>query len=496
VNVALPDIQRELHGALSDLQWVIDAYALSLAALLLTAGSLADLLGRRLVFSVGIAVFTAGSLLCGVAQSPLFLILARAGQGVGGAIMFSTSLALLAESFRGPDRAIAFAVWGAISGIAVAIGPVLGGAITSGLSWRWIFFVNVPIGAATLAVTLLRIEESRDPTARRPDWIGLLIFSCALFGIVYGLIESGRRGWGSGGVLGPLAAGGALLVVFFICELFQRQPMFDLSLLRVPTFVGGLSTAFALSASLFALITYIVIYLQNLLHFSAIGTGVRLLSVTVAMFLTSAIAGRLTARLPARVIIVAGFVLIGAGLLLMRGITPTTGWEHLLPGLIVAGAGAGLVNVALASTAVGVVYPSRAGMASGINSTFRQIGIAAGIATFGTLLASDVRSTVVSGLRHTPLARSSHHLATVLSARSAGHAIASAPPQFRGLLAHVTLRAFAFALNQLFLIAAIVAFVGGLVALALIRQRDFIQAPAEGEAAGRTAPDPEIARAT
>jgi hypothetical protein len=214
------------------------------------------------------------------------------------------------------------------------------------------------------------------------------------------------------------------------------------------------------------------------------------------MFLTSAIAGRLTARLPARVIIVAGFVLIGAGLLLMRGITPTTGWEHLLPGLIVAGAGAGLVNVALASTAVGVVYPSRAGMASGINSTFRQIGIAAGIATFGTLLASDVRSTVVSGLRHTPLARSSHHLATVLSARSAGHAIASAPPQFRGLLAHVTLRAFAFALNQLFLIAAIVAFVGGLVALALIRQRDFIQAPTEGEAAGRTAPDPEIARAT
>jgi predicted MFS family arabinose efflux permease len=284
-------------------------------------------------------------------------------------------------------------------------------------------------------------------------------------------------------------------VVFFTCELLQRQPMFDLSLLRVPTFVGGLSTAFALSASLFALITYIVIYLQNLLHFSAIGTGVRLLSVTVAMFLTSAIAGRLTARLPARMIIVAGFALIGAGLLLMRGITTTTGWEHLLPGLIVAGAGAGLVNVALASTAVGVVHPSRAGMASGVNSTFRQIGIAAGIATFGTLLASDVRSVVVSGLRHTPLARASHHLAVVLSARSAGHAVAAGPPQFRGLLAHVTLRAFAFSLDRLFLIAAIVAFAGGLAALALIRQRDFVQAPAEGEAPGRAAADAEVARA-
>jgi EmrB/QacA subfamily drug resistance transporter len=494
VNVALPDIQRELHGSLSDLQWVIDAYALSLGALLLTAGSLADLLGRRLMFSIGIAIFTAGSLLCGVAPSPLFLILARAGQGIGGAIMFSTSLALLAEAFRGPARATAFAVWGAISGIAVAVGPVLGGAITTGLSWRWIFFVNVPIGAATLAATLLRLDESRDPAARRPDWIGFAVFSCAFFAIIYGLIESDRRGWSSPVVIASLAAGGALVVVFFISQLLQRQPMFDLKLLRVPTFVGGLTTAFALSASLFALITYIVIYLQNLLHFSAVSTGVRLLSTTVAMFVMSALAGRLTARLPIRLIIAPGFVLIGAGLLLMRGITPSSGWTHLLPGLIVAGAGAGLVNVALASTAVGVVHPSRSGMASGINSTFRQIGIAAGIAAFGSVLATDVKGTVVSALRHTPLAPASHRLATALSSGSAGHAIAAAPQRFRGQLAHVALQAFASSLNALFLIGAIVALAGAIVAIPLIRQRDFVQAQHGAEAAAPGAPE-EVAHA-
>jgi EmrB/QacA subfamily drug resistance transporter len=481
VNVALPDIQRELGGQLSDLQWVIDAYALSLAALLLTAGSLADLLGRRIVYAAGIVTFTGGSLLCGLAQSPLFLILARAGQGIGGAIMFATSLALLAEEFRGPERGVAFAVWGGISGIAVAIGPVLGGAITSGLSWRWIFLVNVPIGVATLAATLLRVRESRDPAAPQPDLIGFVLFSCALFATVYGLIESGKRGWGSGVVIGCLIAGGVLMAVFLFCETRQRQPMFDLSLLRVPTFVGGLTTAFALSASLFALITYIVIYFQNLLHFSAVGTGVRLLSTTVAMFLSSVIAGRLTARLQARMIIVPGFVLIGVGLLLGRGITPSTGWTHLLAGLIIAGAGAGLVNVALASTAVGVVQPSRAGMASGVNSTLRQVGIAAGIAALGTILATEIRNSVVSRLQHTQLAPVSHHIAAAVSTGNAGHAIASAPPQARGQVGHVALQAFTSALNELFLVTAVVAFVGALLALILVRQRDFVQAGHEGQ---------------
>jgi EmrB/QacA subfamily drug resistance transporter len=480
VNVALPDIQRQLGGSLSDLQWVIDAYALSLAALLLTAGSVADLLGRRVVFAIGIAVFSAGSLLCGLAQSPVFLSLARAGQGIGGSIMFATSLALLAHSFRGRDRGVAFGVWGAIAGIAVAVGPVVGGALVSGLSWRWIFLVNVPIGAVTLAITLLRVEESSNPSAQHPDWPGLATFSTALLALVYGLIKSSSDGWGSHLVIGSAATGAGLLLAFVLIELRSRNAMLDMSLLRVPTFVGGLTSAFAISASLFSVLTFIVIYLQNVLGFSAIGTGLRLLALTGAIFVTSGIAGRLSAHVPTRLLIGPGFALVGLGILLMRGITPTTSWTHLLPGMIVAGVGAGLVNVPLASTAVGVVDPSRSGMASGVNSTLRQVGIAAGIAALGSILATQGRSGVLSSLGAGPLG---HRVAEAVASGQASHAIAGAPPAIRARVAAASLHAFTSSLDGVLLIAGIVALAGALLALTLIRQRDFVEAPdgAEGE---------------
>src|SRR4051795_6222813 len=315
VNVALPDIQRDLGASLSDLQWVIDAYALTLAALLLTAGSLADLLGRRRLFAIGIAIFTAGSLLCGLATDPLFLSLARAFQGIGGAIMFATALALIAQAFRGRERGTAFGVFGAVTGIAVAVGPVLGGVITRGLSWRWIFFVNLPIGAAALAVTLLRVEESRAPGARRPDWAGFATFSVALAALVFGLIRSQPDGWDSVQVAGSLIAAVVLLVVFVVIELRSAQPMFDLGLLRVPTFTGGLIAAWAISASIFSLLTFLVLYLQNVLGYSALQAGLRFLPLTGAIFLTAGVAGRLTGRVPIRWLIGPGFVLVGAGLL-------------------------------------------------------------------------------------------------------------------------------------------------------------------------------------
>src|SRR5689334_23243875 len=201
VNVALPDIQSQLNASLSDLQWVIDAYALSLAALLLTAGSLADLFGRRLLFVIGLVIFTLGSIACGAAQDIFFLQISRAFQGIGGAAMFSTALALLAAAFHGKDRGTAFGVFGATTGVAVAIGPVLGGALTSGLSWRWIFFVNVPICLVALAVSLTRVVESKDPHAGRPDWFGFATFSVALAALVYGLIEAGKDGWGESRVV-------------------------------------------------------------------------------------------------------------------------------------------------------------------------------------------------------------------------------------------------------------------------------------------------------
>ena len=309
VIVALPSIQRQLHGSISDLQWVIDAYALSLGALMLTAGSLADLLGRKRLWVTGIVIFTAGSIVCGAAQSSLWLTLARAGQGVGGAIMFATSLALIANAFRGKDRGTAFAIFGAITGIAAAVGPVIGGAITSGLSWRWIFFVNIPIGVILVALTLLRVDESRDPDASLPDWIGFVTWTPALGLLVYGLIESSTYAWGSTRVAGSLIASGVLLVLFIVAELRQRHPMFDMSLLRKPTFVGGLTSAFAISASALAMLTFLVLYLQNILHLSAIQTGLRLLVLSGATLLTAGMAGRLTAKVPTRLLLGPGFVL-------------------------------------------------------------------------------------------------------------------------------------------------------------------------------------------
>jgi EmrB/QacA subfamily drug resistance transporter len=438
VNVALPDIRRAFHASLSDLQWTIDAYALTLAAFLLTAGSLADLFGRRRLFAAGLAIFIAGSLACGLAGDSLFLVLARAFQGVGGAIMFATSLALIAQAFRGRDRAIAFGVLGAVTGVAVAVGPVLGGLLTSGISWRWIFFVNLPVGILALVVTLARVDESRNPFAKRPDIPGFLTFSTGLAALTFGLIRSAPDGWGSATVLCALAAAGVLLAAFVAVEALQRDPMFDLHLLRKPTFGGGLLAALAINGSLFSLLTYLVLYFQQALGLSASQTGVRFLPLTVAIFFASGIAGRLSEHVPTRALMAPGFALVGGGLLLMRGLTPSSDWTHLLPGMIVAGIGAGLVNVPLAATAIGIVEPARAGMASGVNTTFRQVGTATGVAALGSVFAA--------------------------------HLHAGAPAQVRAGVVD--------GLNEIILIAACVAFAAVVATLLLIRQRDFVDSTA------------------
>ncbi len=479
VNVALPDIERGFHASLSYLQWVIDAYALTLAAFLLMSGSLADLYGRRKLFATGIVIFTLGSLACRLSTGSLFLVIARASQGVGGAIMFATSLALLAEAFRGRDRGIAFGVFGAVTGVAVAVGPVLGGALTSGLSWRWIFYVNIPIGVLALLVTLLRVEESRDPNASRPDWVGFVTFSAGLAALVFGLIRANADGWSSATVTGSLAGAAGLVAAFLVAERVRRSPMLDLSLLRVPTFDGGLAAAWAISASLFSLLTYLVLYLQNVLGLSAVATGVRFLPLTGAIFVTAGVAGRLTEHVPRRLLIAPGFLLIGAGLLLMRGLTPASTWTHLLPGMIVAGVGAGLVNVPLVSTAVGVVHPARAGMASGINSTLRQVGIATGVAALGSIFAGHVRAAVTATLSGGPLASHAHAIAHGIAAGGVSRTLATTPPQLRGLVVDASRSGFVDGLNTILLVGAIIAFVAAGVALVLVRERDFVAADGE-----------------
>ncbi|MET4613802.1 EmrB/QacA subfamily drug resistance transporter [Rhodococcus sp. PvR044] len=490
VNVALPDIQREFGASLTDLQWVIDAYALTLAAFLLTAGTIADKYGRRLVFAVGLVVFTVGSLLCGVANSLVLLSVSRAVQGVGGAIMFATSLALLAGAFAPRERGVAFGVFGAVTGVAVAVGPVLGGALTSGLSWRWIFFVNLPIGIAALAVTLLRVDESRAPTAHRVDWAGCVTFSAALGALVFGLIRSHVDGWGSVTVAGSLIASVVLLVAFVVVEKTSAAPMLDLSLLRVPTFGGGLIAAWAISASLFSLLTYLVIFLQGIQGYSAVETGLRFLPLTLAIFVTAGVAGRLSDVVPVRWLIGPGFVLVAAGLWLMRDVDPAASWTQFVPGFLVAGAGAGLINPPLASTAVGVVEQDRAGMASGINSTFRQVGIATGVAALGSLLASRMDDSVRAALSEGPLAGRAGEFADAVSSGSTASAIGSLPPELRGLAAQAAGTGYAEALDSILLIGSVTAALAAIATLLLIRSRDFVEASGELESSEQEAAIP------
>jgi EmrB/QacA subfamily drug resistance transporter len=481
VIVALPDIQIHLHATFSGVQWVVDAYALTLASVLLTAGSLADRYGRRLLFTIGLAVFTLGSLLCGLAQSPIMLILSRSAQGIGGAILFATSLALLAQSFQGAERGIAFGVWGAVTGVATGLGPVLGGLITSGISWRGIFLVNLPVGIGAMIVTRRHVDESKTPDAVSPDWAGFLTLTAALISLVYGLIRAGEIAWSDTGVLICLVLAVVFGVAFLRVESKAEHPLFDLSLFRIPTFSGGLIAAFAMNGSLFAMLLYMVLYLQDDLGYSPVGTGVRLLILSGATMLTATVAGRLSSRMPVRWLIGPGLVVVGVGLLLMSGINGASSWTHLIPGFVVAGAGSGMVNPPLASTAVGVVEPRRSGMASGVNTTFRQIGIATGIAAYGSIFSSSLQSKLGGALASTPALHS--HLAAIVSDITQGgvaQAFSATPIALRFHLSQAIRSSFAGALNLLLVVSAILAIVGALSSLVLIRQRDFVPAHAQG----------------
>jgi EmrB/QacA subfamily drug resistance transporter len=446
VNVALPAIQRSLDASFSELQWVIDAYALGLATCVLTAGSLADLFGRKRLFVIGIVVFTAASAACGASNDALTLNIARGIQGLGGAIMFATALALISQEFHGKERGTAFGLWGATIGAAVAIGPLAGGVLTSGLSWRWIFLVNVPIGVGAVALGTLKLRESSAPEYSRLDPIGLVTLTGGLFCLILALIEGNGRGWTSGFILGLLGGAAVLLVAFVLSQARGATTMIDLSLFQRPAFVGAQTTALTISSSIFAIFLFVTLYLQNVLGLSPLQTGLRFLPLSLLSFVAAPIAGRLSARIPVRFLLGGGLGLCALSLWLMSGLTLHSHWTHLLPGFLIGGIGIGMVNAPLASTAVSTVRQERAGMASGINNTFRQLGIATGIAGLGAIFASRVD----------PGAYSPH-----------ADAVARA--------------SFVSALNHVLLVAAVIALVGAVLAAALVRPRDFM---ASGPQAG------------
>ncbi|MFF1908017.1 MFS transporter [Kitasatospora sp. NPDC058218] len=475
VNVALPSIRKDLGADFTDLQWVFDAYALSLAALVLTAGSLADRLGRRRTFAAGLVIFSAASLLCALAPNPTFLNVSRAIQGVGGAVMFAVSLALVAQEFPpGRERGTAMGLYGATIGVAVAVGPLVGGALTDSLGWEWIFYLNVPIGVAALIITYLKLAESRDPNATRVDWAGVAAFSSGLFLLVLALVRGNAEGWGSTLIVSLFAGSAVLLVAFAVIELRVPEPMLPLRLFRRHAFTGVQLAAFAVSSSLFALFLYLTLYLQNYLGLSPFAAGVRYLPITALSFVVAPIAGLMLSRVPARLMLCAGLLAIGAGLLLMGDVQPDDDWTGLLAGFLVGGAGVGLINPVIADVAVSVVPKENSGMAAGINDTFRQVGIAVGIAVWGAIFVGQGADKVRELAAGTPTGEGARprELIEAASSGSLPEVLAAVPEPARQAVADAARAGFLEGLNAVLLLGGVVSLVGAALALWLVRESE------------------------
>jgi EmrB/QacA subfamily drug resistance transporter len=443
VSVALPPMARDLHSQLDSLQWVVDAYALSLAALLLVCGSLADRFGRRRLFQLGLALFAVSSLACALAPNAGFLIAARTVQGVGAAAMFATNTALLNHSYEGRDRSVAFGIWGAINGAAAAVAPVLGGLLIAAAGWRAIFLVNLPIAVVAGIMTQRTLAESRGH-ASPIDWAGATLFTVSAATLTYALIHGGDSGWATPLTLASFAVSAAALLVFVATELRVAHPLLDLSLFRRASFSTLMAVGVVMTGCAFAPFVYTQLWLQSVLGLPAIGAGLVLLPSAGTAFVVSAVAGRFLHRMAARWPLGAGLVLIGAGSLLRMFLTASSGWASLIAGLVVSGVGVGLAAPVLISAALAAVPRPRSGMASGAVNTFRQIGFALGIAAFGSVFAGHITRTVLAS-----------------------------PDR------HLVRAAYATAQNDIYLVAGLAAVACGLLAMVLIRPE---RAPAPASA--------------
>jgi EmrB/QacA subfamily drug resistance transporter len=391
VNVALPSIQRDLGIGLSELQWTVNAYALTFAVLMLTGGKLADFLGRRRVFIAGLAVFTASSLACGLATSGEMLIAARTVQGIGAALMMPATLSIISATFPVQQRGLAIGIWAGVSAMALAIGPLVGGLLTQHIDWSWIFFINVPIGVLAIVAARLFIRESRDPsTNQRLDIPGLLTSGIALFALTFALIEANDYGWTSPTILSLFAVAGIGFVAFVLLELHQRVPMLDLSLFRNGTFAGANIVVLLVFLAMFGVFFFVSLYVQGILGYSAVQAGAIFLPMTVLIMFVAPVAGKLSDRLGSRWLIVAGMAFLVAHLLLLSNLDVDSTFWNILPALILGGFGMGLTMTPATAAAIGSVPIAKAGIGSGVLNTFRQVGGALGIAVMGAIVASQI----------------------------------------------------------------------------------------------------------
>jgi EmrB/QacA subfamily drug resistance transporter len=400
VNVALPSIERDLNVTISSLEWVVTAYALTFAALLITGGKLGDLFGRRRIFVVGIAIFTLSSLACGLAPTASFLIGARAVQGVGAALMNPASLSIITATFPPRERGQAIGIWAGVSAMALAIGPLVGGLIVDNINWNWIFFINVPVGVLGIVVSQLVIKESRDTSHEQSiDLPGLVTSSAGLFALTFALIEGNGHGWTSPEILGLFAAAALLLVAFVVLERYQRRPMLDLSLFRIGSFTGSNLVAMLVSLGMFGVFFFVSLYLQNILHWSPTKAGAAFLPMTLLIIVVAPIAGKLSDRIGSRWLMGAGMTLVSISLLLYQRVGLHSTFWTLLPAMLLGGIGMAMTMSPMTAAAMSSVPVDKAGVGSGVLNSFRQLGGSLGIALMGAILASYTTAPI-----HSPLA--------------------------------------------------------------------------------------------
>jgi EmrB/QacA subfamily drug resistance transporter len=389
VNVALPSIQRDLDADLSELEWIVTGYALTFASLMLVGGKVADAYGRRLIFVVGIVVFTIASLMCGLATSSEMLIGSRVLQGAGAALMNPATLSIIAATFPPRERGTAIGIWAGTSALALAIGPLVGGLITEHLDWSWIFFVNVPIGALGIVASFAFIDESRDETHASLDVPGLATSAIGLFALTYGLIEANTYGWTSARILGAFAVAVVGLVSFVVIERRRRDPMLPLDLFRNPTYTGANLVTLLVALAMFGVFFFVSLYMQNILGYSAVQAGAAFLPMTVLIILVAPIAGRTSDRFGSRWLMTAGMSLLALQLVLFSQLGIDASFWNLLPALLIGGVGMSLTMTPSAAAATRGVPVDKAGVGSAVLNCARQVGGTMGVALMGAIVAAE-----------------------------------------------------------------------------------------------------------
>jgi EmrB/QacA subfamily drug resistance transporter len=476
VNVALPSIQRDLHASLSSLEWTINAYTLTLAVLLVTGGRLGDIFGRRKIFLIGVFVFGVSSAIIGVSPNGGILVAFRAVQGVGAALMMPATLSIITQAFPAEQRGMAIGTWAGVSAMALAIGPVFGGFLTQSVSWRAIFFINPPIAVIAIAVTLFATRETRDETVDRTvDYAGIVTLTVSLTALVLALIEGNSWHWGSVQIVSLFAVAVLGLLAFVQIELHSRAPIVNFSFFRARSFLGSNLVAFFVTFAMFSQFFFLTLYLQNVLHYSPLQTGLRFLPSTILVIAAGPIAGRLTDRIGPRPLMTAGLLIVAVALFIQSGITPHTGYGLLLPGFILMGVGIGLVMSPMSTAAMNAVDRTKAGVASGTLSMSRMVGGTFGVAVMGALVTAIGRADLTSSLPHVPVATR----AAIANALGSGASISGVHVTHQIVTA--TDDAFVSALSTGLIVSGITAAVAAVLAAALIERKAVATKPAMPE---------------